>query len=125
MHSLLRVVLPVLGVLLILFQVLHLGGSYGGLDSPVWGFLLGVGLIVAPFTALGMLVMYLALVGIPLGLGLLGALIWAEQFGKGRWALIGFVAGGWLGFKFVVSDSFDRLFEPLRSLGDKANKEQK
>ncbi len=125
MASLLRIVLPILGALIILFQLFHLGGNHSGLDSPFWGFLLGAGLIVAPFTALGMLLMYLALVGIPLGLGLLGGVLWAELFGKGGWAIIGFIAGGWLGFKFVVSDSFDKLFEPLRALSDKADKERK
>ena len=125
MRSLLRLVLPILGVVIIIFQLFHLGGRYSGLDSPIWGFLIGAGLIVAPFTALGMLIMYIALVGIPLGLGLLGGFIWAELFGKGGWALIGFVAGGWLGFKFIVSDSFDKLFEPLRARGDESDKEHK
>lgn len=124
MSSVLRIVLPILGVLIILFQLFHLGGSYGGLDSPIWGLLLGAGLIVAPFTALGMFLMYLALVGIPLGLGLLGGYIWAEFFGKGGWAAIGFLVGAWLGYKFVVSESFDKLFEPIRALRAKSEKER-
>lgn len=121
MLSLLRVALPIIGIVVIIFQFLHLGDDYRGLDSPIWGFLLGFGLILSPFTALGMLIAYLFMVGIPLGLGFLGALFWIELFGKGGLAIIGFLGGGWLGFKFVVSDSFDKILEPLRMLGKKDN----
>jgi len=116
MIDILRIALPILGVLVIIFQIFHLGEEYRGMDSPIWGFLLGIGLIVVPFTALGMFVLYILMVGIPLALGFLGALFWVEFFGKSGWAIIGFLTGGWLGFKFIFSDYFDKLLEPLRAL---------
>ena len=119
MGALLRIALPIAGIALILFQLVHLGDRHAGLDSPIWGLLLGAGLIIAPFTALGMLAMYLALVGIPLGLALFGAYLWAHIFEAGASALVGFLAGGWIGYKFVTGDIFDKMFEPVRRLGDK------
>lgn len=116
MKSTARLILPILGVLVIIFQLTHLGGHYRGLDSPLWGLLLGVGLIVSPFTALGMFVFYILFVGIPLGLGFLGAMFGKEIFGQGFGAIVGFIGGLVLGGKFVLSDAFDKMLEPLRTL---------
>jgi hypothetical protein len=119
MIGLLRIALLILGVLVVIFQLFHLEGDYRGMDSPIWGFALGIGLIVAPFTALKIFVMYILMVGIPLGLGFLGALFWVELFGKGGLAIIGFLAGGWVGFKFVISNLFDKLLNPFSALAKK------
>ena len=75
MKSIARLILPILGVFVIIFQLASMGGYYRGLDSPIWGLLLGAGLIAFPFTALGMFIFYILFVGIPLGLGLAGAML--------------------------------------------------
>ena len=116
MKSIARLVLPILGVVVIIFQLTHMGGHYRGLDSPIWGLLLGVGLIVSPFTAMGMFIFYILFVAIPLGLGILGGVLGKEMFGQGFGAIVGFIAGIFLGGKFVLSDAFDKLIEPLRTL---------
>jgi hypothetical protein len=116
MKSIARLVLPILGVVLIIFQLANLGGHYRGLDSPIWGLLLGVGLIVSPFTAMGMFISYIFLVAIPLGLGIFGGMLGKEIFGQGFGANVGFIVGICLGGKFVLSDAFDKLIEPLRTL---------
>lgn len=121
MISILRVILPILGVIVIIFQFFHLGDVYRGMDHPIWGFLLGIGLIISPFTAILMLMAYILMVGIPLGLGFLGAYIWVSLFGKGAWAIIGFIIGGWVGYKIVISNSFEKLLEPFRALEKKAD----
>jgi hypothetical protein len=112
MKSIARLVLPILGVVVIIFQLTH----YRGLDSPIWGLLLGAGLIVSPFTAMGMFIFYILFVAIPLGLGILGGMLGKEMFGQGFGAIIGFIAGIFFGGKFVLSDAFDKLIEPLRTL---------
>jgi hypothetical protein len=122
MLNFLKLVLPVLGVIVIIFQLIHIGDDYRGVDSSFWGFLLGFGLIVSPFTALIMLIGYLLMIGIFFGSGILGALICVELFGRGGWAIIGFCIGCWGGLKFVCSDLFDKLLKPLRILEEAAKK---
>ena len=100
--------LPLAGVALIILQVYS--GALDGLGS-----LLGLGLIVAPFTALGMFLALLLMIGIPLGLAFGAGFVWAELFGRGGWAILAFILGGYFGFKFVGSDHFDKLLCSLTS----------
>lgn len=117
MINLMRITLPILGVALILGQIIRVGSNCQGLDSPIWGLLLGFGLIFTPVSALLLIVGYIFFVGIPLGLGIVGALTLVDLFGKGVWGVAGFVGGGWLGFKFVMSDAYNRFFRLFRSIG--------
>ncbi len=57
-----------------------------------------------------MFLMYIAIVGIPFGLGIVFALVAKEFFGKGLIVGLAFIAGVVFGGKFVVSDSFGRIF---------------
>ena len=116
MKSVARLILPILGVVVIIFQLTHMDGQYRGLDSPLWGLLLGVGLIVSPFTAIGMFVFYILFVGIPLGLGIFGAILGKDMLGQGFGSIVGFIGGLVLGGKFVLSETFDKMLEPLRTL---------
>lgn len=75
----------------------------------IWGFILGGGLIFAPLVAGRMLLVYVAMVGIPLGLGILLGFLAKQQFGSGFLVGVGFVAGIVIGGKFVLSDAFDRI----------------
>ena len=124
MRNLFQALLPTLGAIVIIFQLMHIGGDYRGLDSPIWGFLLGFGLIVSPFTALGILLMYLLMLVLIVGLPILGAYIGAQIMGKdsiGVW--LGLIGGGIIGFKIVTGDFFDTLVSPLRKLAEKDDKE--
>lgn len=117
--DLLRLILAGVGILIILVTLFS-PGQYRGMDSPIWGLLLGAGLIILPFTAAVMFLAYALIVGIPLGLAMLFAYLCAQLFGKDSIPVfIGFIAGGYTGFKFVVSDAFDKLLEPLRKASDK------
>lgn len=116
MKSVARIILPILGVVIIIWQVSNMGDDYRGLDSPLWGLLLGIGLIVSPFTVLSMFVFYILMAGIPLGLGYLGAVLVKDMFGPSLFSIVGFIGGLVLGGKFVLSDAFDKLLEPLRTL---------
>ena len=110
MRNQFRALLPILGVIVIIFQLMHIGGDYRGLDSPIWGFLLGFGLIVSPFTALGMLLVYLLMLVFIVGFPVLGAYIGAQIMGKdsiGVW--LGLIGGGIIGFKIATGDFFDTL----------------
>lgn len=124
MRNLFRALLPILGVIVIIFQLMHIGGDYRGLDSPIWGFLLGFGLIVSPFTALGMLLMYLLMLVFIVGFPILGAYIGAQIMGKdsiGVW--LGLIGGGIIGFKIATGDFFDTLVSPLRKVAEQDDKE--
>ncbi len=119
-----RALLPILGVIVIIFQLMHIGGDYRGLDSPIWGFLLGFGLIVSPFTALGMLLVYLLMLVFIVGFPVLGAYIGAQIMGKdsiGVW--LGLIGGGIIGFKIATGDFFDTLVSPLRKVAEQNDKE--
>ena len=117
----LRLIFAGLGVLIILITLFS-PGNYRGLDSPIWGLLLGAGLIFLPFTAAAMFLAYALMVVIPFGSALLLAYVAVQIFGKDSIpAFIGFFAGGYFGFKFVVSDAFDKLLGPLRKVSDKDN----
>lgn len=119
-----RALLPILGVIVIIFQLMHIGGDYRGLDSPIWGFLLGFGLIVSPFTALGMLLVYLLMLVFIVGFPILGAYIGAQIMGKdsiGVW--LGLIGGGIIGFKIATGDFFDTLVSPLRKVAEQDDKE--
>ena len=119
-----RALLPILGVIVIIFQLMHIGGDYRGLDSPIWGFLLGFGLIVSPFTALGMLLVYLLMLVFIVGFPVLGAYIGAQIMGKdsiGVW--LGLIGGGIIGFKIATGDFFDTLVSPLRKVAEQDDKE--
>lgn len=110
-----RALLPILGVIVIIFQLMHIGRDYRGLDSPIWGFLLGFGLIVSPFTALGMLLVYLLMLVFIVGFPILGAYIGAQIGGKRQyWGLVRLIGGGIIGFKIATGDFFDTLVSPLR-----------
>lgn len=120
MRNFFRMSLPILGVTVIIIQLTHLGGSYNGMDSPLWGFLLGIGLIVSPFTAVGMLLAYLLMLALLIGLPILGAIIGAHLTGKdslGVW--LGLIGGGYIGIKSVSGEFYDKLIEPLRNLAKK------
>lgn len=108
-----RIALPIIGILIIIVQIFHIGDHYWGMGDSIWVFLLGVGLIASSFNALRMPIFYILFAGIPIGLGIWAALLWVELFGKGGLSIIGFIAGGWLGIKFVLSDSFDKLLGPI------------
>jgi hypothetical protein len=118
-----RVFFAILGVVVIILQTLALGESYSGLDSPIWGYLLGIGLIVAPFTALGMLIGYLLMIAAIVAPSILGFLIVKEVTGSSGLGAIGFIAGIAIGMKFAGSEVFDRLLEPFRRLADKEEKD--
>jgi hypothetical protein len=96
-----EVLLMLAGVVVLLLSFYH---------PDAWGILLGLGLVFAPLTAGGMFLMYVALVGIPFGLGLAFGFAAKELFGSSLAVGVGFVAGVLIGGKFVLSDSFDRLF---------------
>ena len=103
---------------------MHIGGDSRGLDSPIWGFLLGFGLIVSPFTALGMLLVYLLMLVFIVGFPVLGAYIGAQIMGKdsiGVW--LGLIGGGIIGFKIATGDFFDTLVSPLRKVAEQDDKE--
>lgn len=124
MRNQFRALLPILGVIVIIFQLMHIGGDYRGLDSPIWGFLLGFGLIVSPFTALGMLLVYLLMLVFIVGFPILGAYIGAQIMGKdsiGVW--LGLIGGGIIGFKIATGDFFDTLVSPLRKVAEQDDKE--
>ena len=124
MRNLFRVLLPILGVIVIIFQLMHMGGDYRGFDSPIWGFLLGFGLIVSPFTAVGMFLMYLLMLVFIIGFPILGAYIGAQITGKdsiGVW--IGLIGGGFIGFKLATGNFFDTLIAPLRKVAEQDDKE--
>ena len=124
MRNQFRALLPILGVIVIIFQLMHIGGDYRGLDSPIWGFLLGFGLIVSPFTALGMLLVYLLMLVFIVGFPVLGAYIGAQIMGKdsiGVW--LGLIGGGIIGFKIATGDFFDTVVSPLRKVAEQNDKE--
>ncbi|MEQ1311737.1 hypothetical protein [Acinetobacter sp. XH1639] len=124
MRNQFQALLPILGVIVIIFQLMHIGGDYRGLDSPIWGFLLGFGLIVSPFTALGMLLVYLLMLVFIVGFPILGAYIGAQIMGKdsiGVW--LGLIGGGIIGFKIATGDFFDTLVSPLRKVAEQDDKE--
>ena len=124
MRNQFRALLPILGVIVIIFQLMHIGGDYRGLDSPIWGFLLGFGLIVSPFTALGMLLVYLLMLVFIVGFPVLGAYIGAQIMGKdsiGVW--LGLIGGGIIGLKIATGDFFDTLVSPLRKVAEQDDKE--
>jgi len=118
-----RVFFAILGVVVIVLQTLALGESYRGLDSPIWGYLLGIGLIVAPFTALGMLIGYLLMIAAVLVPAIGGFLIVKEVTGSSGLGTIGLIAGVAIGIKFAGSKVFDRLLEPSRRLVDEKEKD--
>lgn len=112
-----RALLPILGVIVIIFQLMYIGGDYRGLDSPIWGFLFGFGLIFSPLTALGILLMYILMLMFIVGFPILGAYIGVQIMGKdsiGVW--LGLIGGGIIGFKIVTGDFFDVLVSPLRKV---------
>jgi hypothetical protein len=98
--------LTLIGVVVFFFSLSH---------ADFWGMALGAGLVFAPFTAGGMFLLYIAIIGIPFGAGLLLAVMAKEAFGPGIIVGIAFFAGILLGGKFVVSDAFDRVFRAPRS----------
>lgn len=105
---------------MIIYQLFHIGEHYRWSDSPIWGFVLGIGFIAMPFTAFAMFTVYILMIGIPIGLGILGVLFWSELFGKTNWAIIAFLAGGWLGVKIYFSDFFySNVLESLFKLSHK------
>lgn len=105
MATTLRLIFTALGVLVIVTSLTATGPS-SGLDGPIWGILLGLGLIFMPGTAIVVLLGYLLVVGIPLGLALLFAKIAYESFGEGLMPILGLIAGGVTGYRVIVSDAF-------------------
>lgn len=89
-----------IGVVVFLFSLYHV---------DIWGILLGAGLVFAPLTAGRMFLMYVALVGIPLGMGLALGAAAKQIFGPGLMAGVGFFGGILIGGKFVLSDTFDKM----------------
>ena len=121
LKQILRLILSGIGVLVIL-ATLFSPGHYRGLDSPIWGLLLGVGLIILPFTAAAMFLAYAFMIVIPFGLAILFAYLAVRIFGKDSIpAFIAFFGGGYLGFKFVGSNAFETLLKPLSKLSGKDN----
>ena len=112
--------LPLAGVALIILQVYS--GALDGLGS-----LLGLGLIVAPFTALGMFLALLLMIGIPLGLAFGAGFVVGQNCSAGEdgrfWPSF---SAGTLDSSLSRSDQFDKLLCSLtsrwsgksRSLGD-------
>ena len=119
-----KIFFAILGIVIIVLQTLALGQSYRGLDSPLWGYLLGIGLIAAPFTALGMLVTYLLLLAAFFGPAIGGFILVKEITGLSSLGIIGAFAGAAVGIKFVGSGLFDRLLEPLRRLANEEEDEK-
>lgn len=120
MKSLLRVIIPILWIIVITFQLTHIGVHYYGMDSPIWGLLLGFGLISSPFLAVGMLLIYILILLFIIGLPILGAYIGAQITGKdsiGVW--VGLISGGFLGIKILMS----YLLAPSRKVADQDDKE--
>jgi hypothetical protein len=103
---------------------MHIGDYYQRFDSPLWGFLLGIGLIVSPFTAVGILLTYLLMLVFILGFPILGAYIGAQITGKDSFGVwVGLIGGGILGFKIAWSDFFNTLVAPLRKVADQDDKD--
>ena len=112
-----KILLAILGAIII-YATLSSGIGYGrGSVDFFLGLALGIGLITTPFTAFGMLLLYiLALVAI-VGTPILGAYIGVQITGKDSIGIfIGLFAGGILGFKIATSDFFDTLLEPIRKI---------
>lgn len=108
MKPIIRLILLILGVVAIIYQLADDGDYYGN-NSRIWGVLLGIGLIVSPYTAIDMFIFYILFIGIPLGFAILGLTLGKEFFGQGFVADIAGFAGFVLGGKFVVSDAFNKL----------------
>ena len=116
-------IFSILGVLVILFQLANIGGSYHGLDSPFWGFLLGIGLICSPFKAISMLLYYLLMLVFIVGFPFLGAYIGVQFFGKDSFGtIIGLIIGGLIGFNIAINDLFDNLSSPFRKIASHDDK---
>ena len=116
MRGALQIALMCIGVSMIL-------ASVGAAD--VFGIILGVGLIVAPFTASAVFVHGALAAGIPLSLALLAAYAAAHIFGKDTAViLLGLIIGGVVGLKIVFSDAFDRLSDGLRGISNKDREPQ-
>ena len=99
-----------LGVSVFFFALFHV---------DFWGMFLGVGLIFAPFTAGPMFLMYIAMIGIPFGLGIIFTIITNAIFGKGLISGVAFIAGLVIGGKFVISDTFGDIFAKDSSKSDR------
>lgn len=106
MKKIAEVVLMLVGVVVFFFGLFHV---------DFWGMLLGIGLVFAPLTTGSMFLMYVALVGIPFGLGVVFALVAKAFFGKGLTTGFAFFVGLLLGGKFVISESFGLIFDKDRS----------
>lgn len=113
-----KMIFAVLGVIVIVLQTLALGQNYRGLDSPLWGYLLGLGLIAAPSLAVGMFATYALIILALFGSAGAGFVIVKELTDSPGLGLIGLIGGAAIGFKFIGSDYFDRLLEPLRRWHD-------
>jgi len=117
MKPLLRLLLPIFGVLVIV-SALSSGSSVG--RSGVGFFLsllLGAALVVAPFFALGVLVMYALMLLCIVGGPVLGAYLGVLIGGKGS-ALVwfGLIFGAYVGIKFALSERFGRILRPAESI---------
>ena len=119
MKRLLRVALPLLGVLWILITLSTLGG-HGRLNVSFFlSLLFGGTLIASPFFALGIALMYLLMLVFIVGGPLLGAYIGVQIGGKDSAAVwIGLVLGGFVGFKVAVSDFFEMLMKPITAIAN-------
>lgn len=125
MKSLLRIVLPVLGLLLIGLAIVGGPGSGRGSIDFLVTLALGFTFIVSPFLALGIALMYFLMLMFIVGAPFLGAYLGAQLGGRDSLAVwVGLLAGGYIGMKFVLSDGFDVLMRPIRKLADQDGKQK-
>ena len=94
----------------IIFVTLKHGMGYGkGSVSFFLSLMLGAGLIVYPFAAFGMLLMYFVMLVFIIGFPVLGAYIGVQITGKDSiGAYLGFFGGGYIGIKLVMLPFSDR-----------------
>ena len=113
--NLIRLLFAAFGLYLIYISIFAPGQTYG-MDSRLWPFLFGVGFIFFPFAAFAGLLSYFFMVGIPLALAFVGAYVGLELAGKGSiLIIIGFLGGGFLGFKLVTSDAFGDVLDKFNN----------
>lgn len=117
---LLRGVLRVLGLAVMATQVVDLGVLRG--DGSLMGrlavFIVGLGLLAAPWTALVSVAEVALAIGLPLGLGVAGATAWAAHLGPGDGAVAGFMTGAALGLALLLARLPQRLLAPLKRLAE-------
>ena len=124
MKPIAKLLLIAFGTLVIVWQIMHLDGYYRGLDSPIWGFLIGGALIIAPFRAASALAWYLLFVVMMCGMAYLGMIFCAEILGETIGLPVGFIGGVVLAVKLMTSSFLENQFDHATSAANKLDGEK-